>query len=677
MSLCIALEVCALSGCLSFDIQSARRIATVASVSTPAKLEVDRKREKTLLRRARLFVKGPPTPSERTQQSLRRYALHDLYEKDPVAAIGRFEQIVMISPTLEAVHAVAEMASIQGQVDAIQGDLEHAHNWHATSLLYSYQYLFDLCFESERNSYDPEFRSACDLYNRSLEAILRALQSENSLKPGEITTIKSDSAAISVAIYLQGNWRDDEIDHFEFVSDFQVSGLDQIHETYGLGVPLIAVRRDPADPTYADRFIPTKLSFPVTAFLHIRPAHEGTPVAEASHLQASLELYDPLQQTQIRVNERNAVLQSDISTPLAYFLKDPLFNTDVFATMALLNADFAKDFRGLYMLEKYDPNRIPVVMVHGLWSSPVTWLEMFNDLRSHPELQENYQFWFYLYPTGQPFWISASQMREDLANAQANLDPDGTSQAMHEIVLVGHSMGGLLSHLQTLDSDSDFWHLVSDQPLENLKAEPEVRQELQRTLFFQPNTSISRVITIATPHQGSNFANNATRWLSHKLFSLPTHYHNIFTKTVNENPEFFRDPELLTINTSIDSLSKDSPMLPLMLQANRSPRVRYNNIIGQAAPCGLVDKLKGRVDSDGDGVVSLESAHWEIAESEITVPASHSIVHQHPSAILEVQRILELHLRQFEVAYGYTPSNKQNDQIRTVNSEEPTTEVSK
>ena len=36
------------------------------------------------------------------------------------------------------------------------------------------------------------------------------------------------------------------------------------------------------------------------------------------------------------------------------------------------------------MLEPYDPNKMPVVMVHGLWSSPVTWMEMFNDLRSDP-----------------------------------------------------------------------------------------------------------------------------------------------------------------------------------------------------------------------------------------------------------------------------------------------------
>ena len=67
---------------------------------------------------------------------------------------------------------------------------------------------------------------------------------------------------------------------------------------------------------------------------------------------------------------------------------------------------------------------MPVVMVHGLWSSPITWMEMYNDLRSDPQVRENYQFWFYLYPTGQPFWTSATQMREDLAMMRREVDPN-------------------------------------------------------------------------------------------------------------------------------------------------------------------------------------------------------------------------------------------------------------
>ena len=91
------------------------------------------------------------------------------------------------------------------------------------------------------------------------------------------------------------------------------------------------------------------------------------------------------------------------------------------------------------MLEPYDPQKIPVLLVHGLWSSPITWMEMFNELRSFPELHAEYQFWFYLYPTGQPFWHSAAQLREDLEHLRRVLDPQRQSPALDQLVLVGHS----------------------------------------------------------------------------------------------------------------------------------------------------------------------------------------------------------------------------------------------
>ena len=74
----------------------------------------------------------------------------------------------------------------------------------------------------------------------------------------------------------------------------------------------------------------------------------------------------------------------------------------------------SKSYTPLSKLPQFDPRKVPVVMVHGLWSSPLTWMEMFNDLRSDPTLRKNCQFWFYLYPTGQPFWNSAVRFRVDL-----------------------------------------------------------------------------------------------------------------------------------------------------------------------------------------------------------------------------------------------------------------------
>ena len=148
-------------------------------------------------------------------------------------------------------------------------------------------------------------------------------------------------------------------------------------------------------------------------------------------------------------------------------------------------------------------------------------MDMFNDLRGTPEIRNHYQFWFYTYPTGQPFWLSAAQLRSELAEVRRNLDPALQSQTLDELVLVGHSMGGLVAKMQTVESGSDYWRLVSDGPSNQLDAPDPVVESLRDALYFGPNPSIKRVITIASPYRGSQFANGATQWLGRRIITLP------------------------------------------------------------------------------------------------------------------------------------------------------------
>ena len=133
-----------------------------------------------------------------------------------------------------------------------------------------------------------------------------------------------------------------------------------------------------------------------------------------------------------------------------YTLNNPAFAALDQPTTGLLNPDKVKKLAGIYMLEPYQPGKIPVLMVHGLWSSPITWMEMFNDLRGDPELERNYQFWFYLYPTGQPFWRSATQLRRGIGGiAQrgrsgspgGGAGSDGAGGAQHGRVDFAHAGG--------------------------------------------------------------------------------------------------------------------------------------------------------------------------------------------------------------------------------------------
>jgi hypothetical protein len=153
---------------------------------------------------------------------------------------------------------------------------------------------------------------------------------------------------------------------------------------------------------------------------------------------------------------------------------------------------------------------------------------------------------------------------------------------------------------------------------------------------------VRRVVTIGTPHRGSDFANDYTRYLARKLIALPEMMVRATQGLTLSNPGFFRNTELLTISTSIDSLAPNSPVLPLMLQSPTAPWTKFHNVVGLIPDEGLV----GTLAAGGDGIVSFQSAHLDDVESEITVPADHVTVHQHPRTILEVRRILLEHRAQ-------------------------------
>src|SRR5947209_12792357 len=88
----------------------------------------------------------------------------------------------------------------------------------------------------------------------------------------------------------------------------------------------------------------------------------------------------------------------------------------------LLRPGEAAERAGLMLLRPYEPDKIPVVMVHGLASSPLAWIPMLNELLREPEIQSRYQFLLYVYPTGVPLPIAASMLRDALLDAQRTFD---------------------------------------------------------------------------------------------------------------------------------------------------------------------------------------------------------------------------------------------------------------
>ena len=585
-------------------------------------------------------------------QWLRRFDLVTaLEESDEQEFIDTVDAVANQRQSEEDIYALAELAFIAGNKAQHKGDSAAAFDLYGISVANAYLYLVDEKFDLQRNPYDPRFRQACDLYNGSLEAVMRLAQQDGPLTPGTRRAIETSSQSIQMSIVSKGSWRADQIASVEFASDYQTKGLKNQIQRFGLGVPLILVYRPDLNRP-EDQFYAPGMSVAATAFFRVMP-EGGIRDGRARH-KCVIELHDPLLTSDVQLEDTRLVpLESDLSTPLAYSLSDPLFQDNDIGTRGLINPRDSQSVQGLYMLEPYDPHKVPVLMVHGLWSSLITWMEMFNDLRGDTNIRDHYQFWFYLYPTGQPFWDTSAQLRQDLAHARQVLDPDRRAVALNEMVLVGHSMGGLVSKMQTLQSRDDYWNLISEKPLDQLQIPNELRQQLKETWYFEPNPSISRVVTIASPHRGSDFSNGTTQWLARKLIRLPEAMAENTQRFFAQNADLRRSP-LLRINNSIGSLSPDSPVFSTMLQSPHLPKVKFHNVVGVVPE----DNVLGKVIARGDGIVKYESAHLDSVASEVVVPEDHIKIHLHPRAILEVQRVLLEHLGQLKADYVATENGR-------------------
>jgi pimeloyl-ACP methyl ester carboxylesterase len=138
--------------------------------------------------------------------------------------------------------------------------------------------------------------------------------------------------------------------------------------------------------------------------------------------------------------------------------------------------------------------KTPVVFVHGLWDSPSSWRGIIEALAADPAIDGRFQFWTFGYSTGNPIPYSAYLLRRDLDEARRQLDPGRTDPALDRMVLVGHSMGGLLSKMVAVDSGDRLWRVVSDRTVGELTGDGEDLEIVRDSLIFPAHPWVRRLI---------------------------------------------------------------------------------------------------------------------------------------------------------------------------------------
>jgi pimeloyl-ACP methyl ester carboxylesterase len=290
---------------------------------------------------------------------------------------------------------------------------------------------------------------------------------------------------------------------------------------------------------------------------------------------------------------------------------------------------------GLSLLRPYRRGRIPVVFVHGLWSNPWSWARMIEALEADAALRDRYQFWTFGYSTGDPLPYSAALLRRNLDEVRRKFDPDRSDAALDRMVMVGHSMGGLLTKMMVQDSGSRLWRVVSDRPADALAGDRDDCDRLRHALIFTPRPEVRRVVFIATPHRGSRVDRGGLEHLGSRLVRLPDPLRATYGRLMARNgSEFFTEHFRKGLPTSVDELEWQSPILMGLYELGLPPTIKAHSIIA--------DRREPPRAGGSDGLVPYASAHLDGVDTELLVSSGH-LCQDNSAVILEVRRVLSEH----------------------------------
>ena len=406
-----------------------------------------------------------------------------------------------------------------------------------------------------------------------------------------------------------GNYDPDWFTSLIAADDVDMDSVKNRHHQDGIGGALVGIRKTSPPQPFSTRI---GVTTPVTATLDFK----GRDV--------TLTLLDPTVKTKARIAAKERTLHADFSAPLAYY---PNASELWKGLMGAIHADKNMNTTGLFELQPYDPDRIPLIFVHGLVSTPRMWRNVINELETDPVIRRRYQCLVFGYPTGNPPAYSAMRLRDELRKFRQH------HPGSKDMVLVGHSMGGILTRMQIADVDRDDWDVIGKDKAAQFFRNVKPGDLIDRCATFQANPDIDRAVFICTPHRGSKLAIGTLGELAIRLISLPVDIVSVATTTLGSSVALITG-DSGRMPTSIDGLSPNNPSFKLL--DSRPIQVPHHSIIG--------DRGKGDTPNSSDGVVEYWSSHLKSAKSEKIVPGPHGACEM-PETLDELRRILHLHLQ--------------------------------
>ena len=534
----------------------------------------------------------------------------------------------------------------QLQKQNIQKCLDQQLSMLDKSIRYSYAYLFKTERAPQDRIFDNRQVQIRDFYNLAIAHLIqRYAERYETKRSGQRIQVGNSVYSIDLENFPQ--LKNQPIEQLLSTYNMNFSGLRSITRRDGFGSEFLVVLpeqqpsekdkkyiTDPLNHKYPNGINPNihaarYLATTITAV----PKSANSTEQILSTSEFHLKLYDPYKYEKIKVASKEYALAANFSAPYGLWLAEN--NLGRLAYLTLIDRDDSLSMPHLYMLEPYNPNKKILVLVHGLASSPEAWIRMTNDIMGDPVLRENFQVWQVFYSTNMPILESRFQINALVQQGFAQVA--NNAAAKKDAVLVGHSMGGVIARLMVSNADisQDAFKLVQNTRIEQFKDKPLFQARLQ----MQPIPNFSRAIFLATPNRGTEYANRWHTKLARKIIRVPGAFLGAFADTLQGEiglKEFVKELGHDLIQNGPSDLSENSKFNVLTKNIQPYTGFKFHSIIGNT-----VDTTEPQLMSDG--IVSYESAYLQGAVSSKVIKGGHSI-QETPEAVLELRRILRLHL---------------------------------
>jgi pimeloyl-ACP methyl ester carboxylesterase len=566
-------------------------------------------------------------PSSFSARELMNLNLYERFNEDPEKALAEMHSGLAAKGDEDRVFALAELSFVYANDSG-----ERSH--YLASAIYAYAFLLPGKHGTPPKGLDPRFRWAADIYNQALTRAAMLDDREHPVPRGG--TFKLPFGEITVEFdEKQLHWAGFRLTDFVPAADVEVRGLRNRYRTPGIGAPL-AAKIEPIEGAASKQsaLIPLRMRIPATAFLRL---DDPRGALKSGKLKGKLEFYTPDSARSLKIEGVDVPIEYETTSALALTLEGaPVWDFEI---AGFRSGDFKIGApgalrEGLFMVRPHRTGRIPVVLVHGTASSPARWAELLNELENDPRFLENYEIWLFMYNTGNPIADSAARLRASLLNVVADLDPEKKDAGLQQMVVIGHSQGGLLTKMMVIDPGTRFWDAVFTVPPDELDVTAETRDFLKNALIFKPLPFVRRVVFVATPHRGSYQALGFFGGFASWLVNLPGNLTRLGVEAATLQTRGMLRGPFTGIPTAITNMNPSNRFIQGLASTPMVEGVTAHSIIAVQGD--------GPPGDGADGIVMYKSAHIDGVVSEKVVRSSHS-TQGHPETIQEIKRILLEH----------------------------------